>query len=123
MTSLFGGQDAAGNVIGGFFNGLFGGGAEVAGTMDSGGMGQAGKAYVINPKAGPEVFIPKTAGEFIPNIDEKMGGGVNLSLTIDARDAGAEARIKDMIVREMVPQIISAAKSDTLNTLRRPRFA
>ncbi len=102
---------------------LAGLGSSFGGTRDQGGSGQAGKAYVINPKAGPEVFIPSTAGEFIPNIDEKLGGAANISLTIDARDAGAEARIKDMIMREMVPQIITAAKSETINTIRRPRFA
>lgn len=122
LRQLFGGLAGSAN---GFLSsiGEAFGGVPVGGTRDVGGRGEPGKAYVINPKAGPEMFVPSTAGEFIPNIDEKMGGGTNLSLTIDARDAGAEARIKDMIVREMVPQIISAAKSDTLNTLRRPRFA
>lgn len=122
LRQLFGGLAGSAN---GFLSsiGEAFGGVPMGGTRDVGGRGEPGKAYVINPKAGPEMFVPSTAGEFIPNIDEKMGGGTNLSLTIDARDAGAEARIKDMIVREMVPQIISAAKSDTLNTLRRPRFA
>jgi hypothetical protein len=117
LQSMFGGFAASTNPI------AAGLGAAFGGTRDQGGSGQAGKAYVINPKAGPEVFIPSTAGEFIPNIDEKLGGAANISLTIDARDAGAEARIKDMIMREMVPQIITAAKSETINTIRRPRFA
>jgi hypothetical protein len=118
LKNLFGGMAGSSNSFISSLGNAFGG------VRDSGGRGQAGKAYVINPKAGPEVFVPDSAGTFTPNIDEQMGGGgVNLSLTIDARDAGAEARIKDMIMREMVPQIISAAKSDTLNTLRRPRFA
>jgi hypothetical protein len=118
LKNIFGGMAGSSNEFVASLGESFGG------VRDSGGRGQAGKAYVINPKAGPEIFVPDSAGTFTPNIDEQMGGGgVNLSLTIDARDAGAEARIKDMIVREMVPQIISAAKSDTLNTLRRPRFA
>ena len=118
LKNLFGGMAGSSNSFISSLGNAFGG------VRDSGGRGQAGKAYVINPKAGPEVFVPDSAGTFTPNIDEQIGGGgVNLSLTIDARDAGAEARIKDMIMREMVPQIISAAKSDTLNTLRRPRFA
>jgi hypothetical protein len=126
LKQLFGGLAGSDNAIWSSIGKAFGGtvaSTEVPGVRDVGGRGEAGKPYVINPKAGPELFIPATAGEFIPNIDEMGGGGVSLSLTIDARDAGAEARIKDMIVREMIPQIISAAKSDTLNTLRRPRFA
>lgn len=125
LQQLFGGLAGSSNAflssIGGAFVGPTAAPA-VPGVRDVGGRGEAGKPYIINPKAGPELFIPKTAGEFIPNIDE-MGGGMNLNLTIDARDAGAEARIKDMIIREMVPQIISAAKQDTIRTLRRPRFA
>lgn len=125
LQQLFGGLAGSSNAFLSSIGNAFVGpaaGAEVPGVRDVGGRGEAGKPYVINPKAGPEIFIPTTAGEFIPNIDE-MGGGTNLSLTIDARDAGAEARIKDMIIREMVPQIISAAKQDTIKTLRRPRFA
>lgn len=116
LQSMFGGLALSTNPVAASFGAAFGG------IRDTGGRGSAGKAYVINPKAGPEVFIPDTAGEFIPNIDDKMGGG-GINLTIDARDAGAEARIKDMIMREMVPQIITAAKSETINTIRRPRFA
>lgn len=116
LQSIFGGLALSTNPVAASFGAAFGG------IRDTGGRGSAGKAYVINPKAGPEVFIPDTAGEFIPNIDDKMGGG-GINLTIDARDAGAEARIKDMIMREMVPQIITAAKSETINTIRRPRFA
>jgi len=125
LKQLFGGLAGSDNAIWSSIGKAFGGtvaSTEVPGVRDVGGRGEAGKPYVINPKAGPEIFIPTTAGEFIPNIDE-MSGGTNLSLTIDARDAGAEARIKDMIIREMVPQIISAAKQDTIKTLRRPRFA
>lgn len=90
-------------------------------TMDKGGRGVAGQPYMIGRGAQPEVFIPDSAGTFIPNAD-KMGGQA-LTINVDARDVGAEARIRDMINNEMAPQIIAAAKGSTVAALRRPRFA
>ena len=40
--------------------------------MDEGGWGNAGEAYVINPVAAPEVFVPATSGLFMPNADKLM---------------------------------------------------
>lgn len=113
LSAIFGGFAGGGGFLGSL-------GAAFGGVRDQGGRGEPGKAYVINPVAGPEVFIPDSAGTFIPNIDQ-MGGGVNI--TIDARDAGAEARIRDMIQREMIPQIVETAKQSTFAQMRRPRFA
>lgn len=90
-------------------------------SRDSGGRGAAGQPYMIGRGAQPEIFIPDSAGTFIPNAD-KMGGQ-SLTINVDARDEGAEARIRDMINREMAPQIIAAAKGSTVAALRRPRFA
>lgn len=117
LQAMFGGLAGSANPVVAAFGGGFGG------VRDVGGRGEAGKAYVINPKAGPELFVPDSAGQFIPNIDEAAGSGMNLSLVIDAKDAGAESRIRDMINREMLPQIIMAAKNETINSIRRPRFA
>jgi hypothetical protein len=100
------------------------GGSAFVGPMpsrDSGGRGSAGKPYLIGKGAQPEMFIPDSAGTFIPNAD-KMGG-TSFSISIDATDPGAEARIRSMIQDEMVPQIIEAAKGNTIASLRRPRFA
>lgn len=76
LKKLFGGDGATGvfgsSGFGGFISGIFGG------TMDSGGRGVAGQAYLINPKAGPELFIPDSAGTFIPNADKKTGGGTTI---------------------------------------------
>jgi hypothetical protein len=58
------------------------------------------------------------SGGIIPN-----GAGQALSITIDARDPGAEGRIRDMVQREMVPQIIEASVSRTVDLFQRPRFA
>jgi len=96
-------------------------GAAFGGTRDLGGRGAAGKAYMIGKGAQPEMFIPDSAGTFIPNAD-KMGG-TSFAITIDARDPGAEGRIRTMIEQEMAPQIIEAAQGRTIASMRRPRFA
>jgi len=51
------------------------------------------------------------------------GGGMSLSVNINAEDPGAEGRIRTMIERDMAPQIIEAATGNTMNRLQRPRFA
>ena len=128
---------AAQKVLGAIFSGLanaanpfiasvgaaFGGSAFVGPmpSRDSGGRGVAGQPYMIGKGAQPEVFIPDSAGAFIPNADQM--GGSTFNITIDAKDAGAEARIRDMINNEMAPQIIAAAKGSTIASLKRPRFA
>lgn len=49
---------------------------------DQGGPGIAGMPYLIRPKAGPELFVPSTNGQFIPNFDQFLQqrgqGDVNL---------------------------------------------
>jgi hypothetical protein len=129
---------AAQKILGAIFGGLansaspfisslgqsFGGQAFVGPPMpsrDNGGRGAAGQPYMIGRGAQPEVFIPDSAGTFIPNADQM--GGTTFNITVDARDAGAEARIRDMINQEMAPQIIAAAKGSTMAAMRRPRFA
>jgi len=61
-------------------------GAAIAGMIgwavsrDRGGEGKAGQIYAIGKGAQPEVFIPKTDGQFIPNFDRFMqgnGGGTS----------------------------------------------
>lgn len=47
-------------------------------TRDSGGRGSAGGAYAIGVGAQPELFVPDTAGTFIPR-DDWMGGGARVS--------------------------------------------
>lgn len=129
---------AAQKILGAIFGGLanapsafisslgrsFGGQTNIVGPMpsrDSGGRGVAGQPYMIGRGAQPEVFIPDSAGTFIPNADQM--GGATFHISVDARDAGAEARIRDMINQEMAPQIIAAAKGSTMAAMRRPRFA
>jgi hypothetical protein len=125
LGAIFGGLANAPNAFISSLGRSFGGTTNIVGpqlpTMDKGGRGVAGQPYMIGRGAQPEVFIPDSAGTFIPNADQM--GGTTFNITVDARDAGAEARIRDMINQEMAPQIIAAAKGSTMAAMRRPRFA
>lgn len=68
------GQGLFGKIIGGFGE-LFGK------SRDSGGRGRAGQAYMIGTGAQPEMFIPDTAGEFLP-ANQWMGGGQRVTQNI-----------------------------------------
>ena len=54
-----------------------------ASTRDAGGMGIAGTPYLIGSGAQPEIFIPSTDGNFIPNADKKMGSNKNVNIVIN----------------------------------------
>jgi hypothetical protein len=124
LAAIFGGLANAPSAFISSLGRSFGGQTNIVGPMpsrDSGGRGVAGQPYMIGRGAQPEVFIPDSAGTFIPNADQM--GGATFHISVDARDAGAEARIRDMINQEMAPQIIAAAKGSTMAAMRRPRFA
>jgi hypothetical protein len=40
------------------------------GGRDSGGPGEPGKTYMIGKGAQPEMFVPSTSGQFVPNADK-----------------------------------------------------
>jgi hypothetical protein len=59
--------------------GLFGSGIgpdfdPIGGIRDSGGPGVAGMPYLIGQGAQPELFVPQTNGQFIPNADQLLAG-------------------------------------------------
>jgi len=89
---------------------------------DSGGDGVAGRPYMIGTGAQPEMFVPNTAGTFIPNADQ-LGGKNSFEFNIDARDAGAEARIMDMINKQVIPRVVEMATNNTVSKMNRPRFS
>lgn len=61
-------------------------------ARDSGGMGVAGQPYLIGRGAQPELFIPSSSGQFVPNAGGAMGGMTIQSLVINANDeAGGRA--------------------------------
>lgn len=54
------------------------------GSMDSGGRGQSGKAYMIGTGAQPEMFVPGMSGQFIPRAQWAGAGGVTNYFSIQA---------------------------------------
>ena len=80
-------------VLGNVFSSITSGGSSGGGgggmiglklpQADSGGPGIAGQAYVINPRAAPEIFVPRTAGTFYPNAN--LGGSISITNYIDSR--------------------------------------
>lgn len=90
------GMGMVNNALGSLRNNIFGqGGVQVLSSTtsrDSGGQGIAGMPYLIGAGAQPELFIPQTNGQFIPNADELMGGGKGIvfepgSIVVNANDA------------------------------------
>ena len=75
--------------------------------LANGGNVTPGRAHMVG-EGGPEMFIPKSAGTIIAN--KKLGGGgVNLTIHIDAR--GAELGVEERIARQIeatVPRMIKA---------------
>lgn len=116
-----------GSAVGGFFGGGGGtadgaidfarqdpfGPVQYAGLRDSGGPGMPGQAYAIGTGAQPELFIPDTAGTFVPR-DQWMGGAapnitINIPITAPAGTVG----------RQTLDQISAAALSGASRALRR----
>jgi phage-related minor tail protein len=83
--------------------GLFGGSATGSGNIFSAIMGVPGRAsggpvmgntpYMVGEK-GPELFVPSSSGNIVPN---GQLGGTNVSYTINAVDA---ASFRQMLARE-----------------------
>ena len=97
-------------------------GSMLEGTRATGGPMMARQPYMVGEK-GPELVVPNKSSYVVPHNKLGGGGGMSLSVNINAEDPGAEGRIRTMIERDMAPQIIEAATGNTLTRLQRPRFA
>jgi len=111
LTALFGTLGGSSNA---FLSSI---GKAFGGARASGGPVSAGKAYLVGEK-GPELMVPG-AGTIVPN--HALGG--SMTININAEDPGAEGRIRTMIEREMIPQIVNMAQARTIGALSRPSFA
>lgn len=64
---------------------------------DSGGRGYPGQAYVINPSAAPEVFVPDASGTFYPNADRMAGaGGGGTTIVVQNANFPGVRNVRDM---------------------------
>jgi len=109
--------------------------ATVATAATSGLVGMAHEGLDVVPKTGTwllekgeRVTTAETSAKLDRTLEEvnrstKGPDAPTLNIVVNAEDPGAEARIRSMIQQEMVPQIIKAARDNTVAALRRPRFA
>ncbi len=99
------GNANSGSLFGNLASALFGG------SRDSGGRGYPGMAYAIGTGAQPEMFIPDTAGTFIPNANRAGGITVNNHFNISAPGG--------TVSRESQMQVASAAGASINRAVRR----
>lgn len=91
-----------------------GGGYVKTGVGAYGGEAQAGNAMIVGEK-GPELFIPQTSGQIVPN--SGMGGDVIVQQTINVT-TGVQQTVRNEI-RTLLPQIAESAKGAVLDAKRR----
>ncbi|MBA5779499.1 phage tail tape measure protein [Stappia sp. F7233] len=106
LAELFGTSPSGGNAVGGLLGAIF------DGFRADGGPVSSGRAYVVGER-GPELFVPKSAGQIIPN-GAGSGGMVFAPVyNIDARGsqmrAGEFRAIIEENNRQIVPQIAVSA--------------
>lgn len=66
------------------------------GKRDSGGRGVAGTPYMIGVGAQPEIFIPDTAGTFVPNADKALGATYNIVINNPRKETAENSIISAM---------------------------
>ena len=79
-----------------------------------GGQAYAGNAMIVGEK-GPELFIPQTGGQIVPN--SGMGGDVIVQQTINVQ-TGVQQTVRNEI-RNMLPMIAESTKGAVLDAKRR----
>lgn len=119
QAALFGSGPLASQGGGGLFAGLFKNGGLLSqvfgGFRASGGPVSSGRAYVVGER-GPEIIVPRSAGQVIPN--HRLGGGrQTVNLTVDVRGATGNSEVRQMVaqgvqqgmaqVRREVPAIMA----------------
>lgn len=65
---------------------------------DTGGAGIAGQPYMIGTGAQPEMFVPKTDGQFVPNANKTMGTTYNIYITNPKRET-SENSVRDALIK------------------------
>jgi len=110
-----GGVDFTGmDLPGGYYSGSGGGGGvswtDIAGKKAAGGPVTGGKTYVVGEE-GPELFVPGSSGNIVPNHD--MGGSTNITVNVDASgsavqgDAGQAEELGSMLAAAVQAEIIN----------------
>ena len=102
--------------------GNFGGGSVTGGLLGAIGFANGGKPPVGRPsivgERGPELFVPNSAGNIIPNHElGGMGGSTNIVVNVDASGSSVEG--DEQQGREL-GQLISVAIQSELIKQKRP---
>ena len=96
-NALTGGPASGGGILGGLLGGL---GSIFGGARASGGPVQSGRAFLVGEQ-GPEIFVPSTAGQIVPNDRSGgFGGGNTINQTITTPDPNAFRASRRQIARE-----------------------
>lgn len=104
IAKTFGGVGAIGGGKGGLL-----GGALIPGILAEGGPAAMGRPYVVGER-GPELFVPASNGNMVPNRD--LGGSSNVVYNINAVDAQS---FKQMLARD--PSFLYAVSEQGRRTL------
>jgi TP901 family phage tail tape measure protein len=107
----------AGSPGGGLLSSL--GGLLFGGFRAEGGPVMPNKAYVVGER-GPEMFVPRGAGQIVPN--GATGGSMNVSVGFDASVGGFTALIRDeagRVVAQAAPAIVGQAVGATYDRAAR----
>jgi len=100
----------------GFYSGSGGGGGvswtDIAGKKAAGGPVTGGKSYIVGEK-GPELFVPGSSGNIVPN---HAMGGANIVVNVDA--SGSEVEGNDAGAREFGNVLAVAIQSELVRQKR-----
>ena len=99
------------DAITGFVGGISGGGGGGGGSTSTarfavGGPASAGRPAIVGEN-GPELFVPSTGGQVIPN--GRMGGGATVNQTINISTGVAQTVRAEVL--NLMPQIAESAKA------------
>ena len=92
------------DAITGFVGGIGGGGG--VGTRNVGGPVSAGRPYIVG-ESGPELFVPSSSGQVVPN--GRMGSGATVNQTINISTGVAQTVRAEVL--NLMPQIAESAKA------------
>jgi hypothetical protein len=97
------------DAITGFVGGISGGGAGASSSLQTGAVGaptSAGRPMLVGER-GPELFIPSSSGQIVPN--GRMGGGGTVHQTINISTGVAQTVRAEVL--NLMPQIAESAKA------------
>ena len=109
--ALFG--NAAGEFKKGKGGGIFG---AIAGMFRAnGGPVQSGKSFIVGER-GPELFVPRSSGNIIPN--NKLGGGSTNNVVVNVDASGSDVQGDDAAAKELGGLISVAVQSELVKQQR-----